>query len=276
MPDGVRGYYDQRGESEWHRLALPFDGEIEWEIHSRALEEWLPPGGRILDLGGGPGRWAIWLARRGHRVVLADLSPRQLEIARRESAAAGVELEAILEVDARDLSAFGDGAFDAVVALGPLYHLVAEADRERARDEMRRVLRPSGRLFASVMTRVGWALTALFSAAEPDVEAAAAMLDTGTYIAPPGGPFADAHLSHPSEVCPFFAAAGFTTRALLASQSFLYTLQEPAAELRERDPDAWRRLLDLAYAHAGDATIQGTSGHLLWVGDRDGAAAVGR
>src|SRR5438128_211532 len=102
----VREYYEARGESEWHRLALPFDGAIEWELHRRTLERLLPSAARVLDLGGGPGRWTVWLAERGHRVVLADLSPRMLEIARREIAAAGVGdgVEGVLEADARDLS----------------------------------------------------------------------------------------------------------------------------------------------------------------------------
>jgi ubiquinone/menaquinone biosynthesis C-methylase UbiE len=69
MPDldplhPVRAYYDARGESEWYRLENPYEGAIEQELHRRAFEELLPPGARVLDLGGGPGRWTIWLARR--------------------------------------------------------------------------------------------------------------------------------------------------------------------------------------------------------------------
>src|SRR2546427_932325 len=144
----VRDYYDVRGESEWHRLALPFDGAIEWELHRRTLERLLPSGARVLDLGGGPGRWTIWLARRGHHVVLADLSPAMLEIARREVAAANVadHVEAIAEADARDLSRWPAESFDAVLALGPFYHLVAAADRDRAARVCRRGGRPRRRL----------------------------------------------------------------------------------------------------------------------------------
>src|SRR5207302_1495211 len=148
----VRRYYEARGESEWHRLALPFDGAIEKELHRRTFEHYLPSGSRVLDLGGGPGRWTIWLAGRGHRVVLVDLSRGLLEIARREVAIAGVGdlVEAIVEADARDLSRWPAGSFDAVLALGPFYHLVDAEDRRRAARECRRVLRSAGRLFATV------------------------------------------------------------------------------------------------------------------------------
>jgi len=92
VPDSVervREYYRLRGESEWHRLAAPFDGGVEWEIHRRAFGEWLAPASHVLDLGGGPGRRTIWLAERGHRVVLGDLSPAQLDIAGRDVTAVG-------------------------------------------------------------------------------------------------------------------------------------------------------------------------------------------
>jgi ubiquinone/menaquinone biosynthesis C-methylase UbiE len=72
--DRVRGYYAQFGEREWDRLADPADGAIEFAINSRAIARHLPAGARVLDIGGGPGRYAIWLAERGHHVVLADLS----------------------------------------------------------------------------------------------------------------------------------------------------------------------------------------------------------
>src|SRR3981081_3012524 len=101
--DRVRAYYNARGESEWHRLDNPYEGAVGHERPRRALGGLLPPRARVLDLGGGPGKGTIWLARRGHRVVLADLSPRLLEIARRELAQAGVEAEAVLEVEAHDL-----------------------------------------------------------------------------------------------------------------------------------------------------------------------------
>ena len=151
----VRGYYEARGESEWHRLALPFDGAIEKELHRRTFEHYLPSGSRVLDLGGGPGRWTIWLAGRGHRVVLADLSRGLLEIARREVAIAGVGdlVEAIVEADARDLSRWPAGSFDAVLALGPFYHLV-DADVLAGLEAPQEVARPGVEVVHPCLHRV--------------------------------------------------------------------------------------------------------------------------
>jgi SAM-dependent methyltransferase len=263
----VRGYYEARGESEWHRLALPFDGAIEWELHRRTFERHLPAGSRVLDLGGGPGRWTIWLAGRGHRVVLADLSPGLLEIARREIAAAGLgeRVEAILEVDARDLSRWPAESFDAVLALGPFYHLVDAEDRRLAARECRRVLRPAGRLFATVMPRYAAVVQLLLHGSE-GIAAARAALAAGVYRPHDPDALTEAYLFRSEDVRPFFEACGFRTELLVASQGFLAPVQEEAAELRERDEAAYAALLDLAAETAGDPSILGMSGHLLYVG----------
>lgn len=264
----VRAYYEARGESEWHRLENPYEGAIERELHRRAFEELLPPGGRVLDLGGGPGRWTIWLAGRGHRVVLADVSPRMLEIARRQLAEAGVEAEAVLEVDARDLGRFAAGEFDAVLALGPFYHLVAAADRELAARQAHRVLRPGGLLLATVMTRYSWLLGVLLESGSRRLPDVRRLLDDGVYRNDEAGRFTEAYLYRPADVVPFFEASGFGTVRAMASQSFLYLVQEQVAELHERDAAAYQALLDIAYAAAADPSILGVSGHILYAGHR--------
>lgn len=71
--DAVRAYYASFGEREWARLESPDDGRVEFLVTCHTLSAHLAPGTRVLDLGGGPGRYTIWLARQGHRVVLADL-----------------------------------------------------------------------------------------------------------------------------------------------------------------------------------------------------------
>ncbi|HEY7029721.1 MAG TPA: class I SAM-dependent methyltransferase [Thermomicrobiales bacterium] len=89
----------------------PDDGAVEFAVTCHAPTTCLPAGTRVFDLRGGPGRYTRWLAERGHRVVQTDLSPARALVA------------SIVEADARDLSRWADGAFDAVLALGPFHHL---------------------------------------------------------------------------------------------------------------------------------------------------------
>ena len=105
--DAVRAYYASFSEREWQRLTNPDDGTVEFALTKQLLATYLPPSGRVLDLGGGPGRYTIWLAERDYQVVLADLSPELLAIARTQIAAAGVnqQVEAVVEADACDLTA---------------------------------------------------------------------------------------------------------------------------------------------------------------------------
>ncbi|MBI9045935.1 MAG: hypothetical protein JEZ06_15690 [Anaerolineaceae bacterium] len=72
--EATRKYYASFGEREWSRLKNPDDGAVEFAVTCHVLNKYLPANSRILDIGGGPGRYTIWLAQQGHRVVLADLS----------------------------------------------------------------------------------------------------------------------------------------------------------------------------------------------------------
>lgn len=106
MRDQIRAYYDANVEQEWGRLER---NRMEFAITTRCLSQHLPDSGRVLDCGGGPGRYALWLAKRGYDVTLFDLSPKCLEWAQREAERASLRLETA-EGTATDLSRFSDGS----------------------------------------------------------------------------------------------------------------------------------------------------------------------
>lgn len=104
----------------------------------------------ILDVGGGAGTHAEWLAEDGHTVHVVDPIPNHVEQARRLT---GPQRRITAEVgDARSLRV-DDESVDAVLLLGPLYHLTDRADRVRALHEARRVVRPGGFVFAAAISR---------------------------------------------------------------------------------------------------------------------------
>ncbi len=148
-------YYDEYDHEEWDRLEATLGGRLEFEGTVDYLERYLPPSGRVLDAGGGAGRYSIWLAERGYDVTLVDLSARQCEIAREKVSERDLEDRVTVQRgDLRALPVDGD-AFDAVCCTGgPLSHVVDDDERETAMTELRRVGRPDAPVFVSVMGRL--------------------------------------------------------------------------------------------------------------------------
>ncbi|WP_116951591.1 class I SAM-dependent methyltransferase [Jiangella endophytica] len=138
---------------------------VEWERTCELLLRWLPdPPARLLDVGGASGRYAEWLEELGHRVEVVDLVPWHVEQARARGLRAEVG-------DARELPQ-PDGSMDAVLLLGPLYHLPEAPGRLQALAEARRVCRPGGVVVAAAMSR--WAKPAVRAArgelADPEIQ----------------------------------------------------------------------------------------------------------
>src|SRR5262245_33567058 len=79
-----------------------------------SLEGFLPRSGRALAVGGGAGRNAIWLARRGLQVTLADVSAKGLTLAGERAAEAGVTIRT-LEIDLEE--AFPAGPWDLIISV---------------------------------------------------------------------------------------------------------------------------------------------------------------
>ena len=272
--DAVRAYYASFGEREWARLENPDDGAIEFEVTCQALATYLPPRARVLDIGGGPGRYTIWLAQHGHHVSLADLCPELLAIARTKIDQAGVDamVEEIVEADARDLSRWADNSFDAVLSLGPFYHIPDSTDRNRAASELHRVLRVGRTAFVALMPRYAFLRRTLAIAderhhlAQPDfIER---VLKEGVFTNCVPGRFTDGYGVLPEDVSPFFEQHGFTTLALLAAEGIAANSRRALSELAKSHPTVYQAVLDVIIRTASDPSILGMADHLLYVGRR--------
>jgi SAM-dependent methyltransferase len=156
----VRQRYAGKAQQEWERLEANPITRIEYVITQHALARYLfadvPRNTTILDVGCGPGRYAIDLARQGYTVVMCDLLCEMLRLARRRAAEAQVSGRVRAAV-AADLAAlpYSDASFDAVLCLGaPLSHLREEGPRVRAVSELARVARPGARVFLTGIQRL--------------------------------------------------------------------------------------------------------------------------
>ncbi len=143
----MQAYY-QRGE-EFDRLDSPI-GRVEFARTTEIIVRHLSTEPVVVaDIGGGPGRYASWLARLGHQVHHRDVVPLHVDQARAAFKGLGIDTAV---GDATDVD-LPDRSVDAVLVLGPLYHLARRADRLRALSEARRIVRPGGLIFAAAISR---------------------------------------------------------------------------------------------------------------------------
>ncbi len=152
MTDEIRTHYNADPKKEWDRLQKR--NTAEKQITLRMMDRFIRPGDRILDIGGGPGHYAIHWARKGHDVTLLDLSDGNVRFAKKKAAQYKTHITA-MQGNALDLSRFQDESFDVVFLMGPLYHLMEKETRLQAIREAKRVLKKDGFLFCSFILMFG-------------------------------------------------------------------------------------------------------------------------
>ena len=261
----IERYYDAKPEDEWRRLA---EHRVEYAVTLKALEEHFPPPpAAIIDIGGGAGRYAIELTRRGYAVTLTDLSAKCLELAQHKADEAGVGLAACVHADGTDLSRFPDAGFDAALLMGPLYHLLSHQERLLSVREAWRVLRPGGVVAAAFIGRYSAMHYGIAHWPEYIVERRdelESILATGVFRQLPDTEgFIDAWFAHPTEIPPLMAEGGFEPRALLHCESLASELE---GKLNAAPDEVHRQWIDLLYRIAADPAVLGIGGHLLYIG----------
>ena len=251
-----------------HQGAGQLDRERSRELMERLLP---PPPATILDIGGGPGGHACWLAAQGYQVHLIDITPIHVDLARQASARQPLTPLASTQVgDARALPWESETA-DGVALFGPLYHLTDRSDRLRALGEAYRVLRPGGVLLAAGISRFASTLDGLARGFLKDPQFAEIVrqdLIDGQHRNPTDRPeyFMSTFFHHPNELCKEVAESGFASPSV-------YGVEGPGWLLS--DFDSWwenneyrNRLLQLARTLETEPSILAMSAHLIVVATR--------
>jgi SAM-dependent methyltransferase len=254
----MRAYYAQGRERD--RLDDP-KCVVEFERTKEILQRRLPAAPAVIaDIGGGPGRYALWLAELGYTVEHRDLMRLHVDQLQ-DSSGAMVHAEV---GDARDLN-LPDSSVDAVVLLGPLYHLQERAHRVQALREACRIVHPGGLVFAAVISRWAPRLDGVVAerlyesypdllALLPDVEL------TGNL--PPIVPDGFSGYTHrPGELVEEIAEAELSLEDLVGVEGMPLAAGDMQARLV--DPAAWQVVLDTARAIERVPELMGLSPHLI-------------
>jgi ubiquinone/menaquinone biosynthesis C-methylase UbiE len=244
--------------------------QLEHERTRELILRHLPPApATIVDAGGGAGAYACWLAARGYQVYLLDPVPKHVEEARAASAQQSDHPLASAEVgDARHLPQ-GDASADAVLLLGPLYHLVEREDRLACLREAHRVLRAGGLLWAAGISRFASLFDSLSSGFFSDPAFAPILardLEDGQHRNSTGNPiyFTDAFFHRPGELSREFLAAGFQVVEVVA-------IEGPGWLARDfdrlwSDPVQRERLLAAVRTVEREPAVLGATAHIMAVG----------
>ena len=257
------------GVSEQRRLqGWSLERVRTWELLTRHLPA---PPAVVLDVGGAAGVYALPLAGRGYQVHLVDPMARHVEQALRAAAEQpATPLASATVGDARRLDR-PEASVDAVLLLGPLYHLTDRADRIRALTEARRVLRPGGVLAAAAISRFASTLDGLYRGHldDPAFEAIVERdLRDGQHRNPAGRPewFTTAYFHLPDELAQEVAEAGLRLRTVVAVEGPAWMLADIQARLA--DPARRERVLAAIRRVETAPSLLGASSHLLAVASR--------
>ena len=274
----MRKYYDEGAEREWGRLVRDAYHRLEFMITMHFLDKYLPKKGLILDAGGGPGRYTIELAKKDYDVVLQDLSPKCLEIAKREIEKAGVKgkVKEIVEGSITDLSEFAEESFDAVLCLGALPHLIERKDRDVAASELVRVAKKNAPIFVSVIGLYGVFRTILqrlpYSSIDPSREEIFSkgifrVKEVKWHKHESGKGFIDSYFFHPTELKELFESHRVRTLEMATCEGLSSHLQEETNRIYE-DKKKWEFWLNMLVRTCNDPIILGLGEHFLYVGRR--------
>ena len=261
----IRDFYDSQVEFEWNRIA----GRPEFLLTCRMFDRYIKAGDKVLDIGGGPGRYSCYLSGKGCEVTLFDLSPENVKFAKEKAAEQNLPLKAVCG-DARmaDKIINENDKFDHVLLMGPMYHLLEESDRITAVNAALNLLKPGGLIYISFISMNGGLVFLSRECPEliilPDEERFITPLVAGGNYA--GKAFTQAFFINQNEILPFMSQFCLEKLHVFGQESILAPNER---NIMGQSPEVVAFWLDLAEKMWEKEEYLSWSEHLMYVGRKN-------
>lgn len=260
--NNVRAFYNRHRPEEDQRLE---HNALELPVTMKYIDKYLGKGARVLDVACGTGWYARALIERGYRVSVNDLSERNVALTLQRTKGEGA-LEHVAISDALHSDVWSKEAWDAVLLLGPLYHL---DDYDRRLALLRKAgeyVASGGYVYSAFMSRTSAMVFGLQTNPEgirhPD--GAEKLWETGSdkEFVEATDWFTKGYFSFPEEVDPLIRDAGLTPLHLVGIEGIFGERMDLFLNLDASLQNDWREFI---MRHCEDRHMVCNSKHLLSV-----------
>ncbi|MCL1822973.1 MAG: methyltransferase domain-containing protein [Oscillospiraceae bacterium] len=264
----VKAHYDADPQKEWDRLAGGKYGKFEFRIAAHFMDKYIKPGDSVLDIGGGTGRYSIWLAQKGCDVALFDLSEQSIEFAEKKAKEYNVGLKTFAG-DARYISANPKLAkkYDHVLVMGPLYHLINENDRIAVLKGAISHLKKGGTLFVSFISLIGGYVYMARECPEL-ITLPAEQVPVNAFINGQsfgGDGFTRAFFAYPDYILPFMEQFPLKKLHFFAQEGISAPFAQHYAKLSQEAVEEWYRI---SLAVCEKPEFFSYAEHLMYIGEK--------
>ncbi len=247
MSHYVRDFYDQNAGQEWQRADTALS-KIEFASALRLIDKYFPKQGSICDIGSGPGRYAIELLRKGYAVTLFDLSHESIQLARTKVAELDLQAQNFIVGDAREMEQFTTESFEAVLLMGPMYHVIEPGDRLKVLRNVFRILKPQGMALITYLNSWGLIRTGIsdFPAWYQDLSVLRSMLDEHVFPGRRLSGFTECYWSTPEVAIKEVESVGFEVVSYGGAQGFAGGMRPMLEQLAQENPEAYENVVRAA------------------------------
>lgn len=253
-----------------NRLFNDNSGRLEYEMTKRILAKYLPKKAKILDLGGGAGVYSFLLAELGYEVYLADLSENLIEQANEQNKTKEKKIISCDVVNALDLSIYENEQFDVVLLFGPLYHLLEKEERKQCLNEVNRVLKSNGMIFASFIPYLSGSIAIMdryFRHPEQvNVNNLNEVFKTGKFNNLSNKGFQEGYYPSVTEIENLFKACNFKMKEIRSIRSIGYEKEDNIYNIK--DDKIFNKIMDLIEDTSTKREIIEMCGHAMYIGNK--------